>query len=248
MTYTALAPLYDKIMSHVRYDRWHQLIKNIASRHFTSSCSIFEIGGGTGTLGNLLRDDGFIYQGSDISFAMCKEAGKKGHHFICADSCYLPIKSHFDLAIFLYDGINYFSSLDQFKQFFYEVFPILNRGGALLFDITTENNSIHNFLDILDSEDYGNASYTRHSYYNQETKAQHNDFIIYAEKKTSPELQSRFVKEYENHIQRIFSLQEIVSAIPKDLFSIGGIWDNFSFEPGTDQSERVHFFLQKVAS
>ena len=56
MKYNALAPVYDKVMRHVNYDDWVKLIKKINSTYFLDTIPrIFEIGGGTGTLGKKLR-------------------------------------------------------------------------------------------------------------------------------------------------------------------------------------------------
>ncbi len=107
MNYNALAPLYDKIMAHVNYDLWCQLIQDIADRYFNCKPVIMELGGGTGVLATLLLKSGYTYYGSDYSFAMCKESLKKNIPFFCANALSLPIKGTFGLVIFLYDGINY---------------------------------------------------------------------------------------------------------------------------------------------
>lgn len=240
--YTALAPLYDKIMNHVDYNLWLTLIQKIVSRHFSKGKpSILEIGGGTGVLGALLQNEGYLYYGSDYSFAMCKEAKKKDIPFFCADACHLPIKKRFPFAIFLYDGINYLQTLHDYKHFFQEINDLLETGGLFLFDITTEMNSSTNFLDVIDSEDFGESSYIRHSYFNKENKIQHNDFTIHTKSSINSSL---FEKRTEHHIQMIFSVEEILSVIPENYFTVLGVWDNFSFDEYNSRSERIHFLLK----
>jgi hypothetical protein len=230
-------------MAHVDYARWFTLIKKISSRYLPEeSPAILELGGGTGTLGALLAGAGFAYSGSDISLPMCREAMNKGLPFFCADCRRLPVKKGFSLIVFLYDGINYLKSLREYTALFIECFPCLNHGGCLLFDITTETNSRNNFIDFIDAEDFGDASYIRHSFYDFNHSTQHNDFTIYALDTQAPPRSSKF---RESHAQKIFSAQEILDAVPGDKFSVAGVWDGFSFNPWTDDSERIHFLLRK---
>ena len=230
-------------MNHVNYDLWFTLIQKIVSRHFPGGKpSILEIGGGTGVLAKKLQNEGHLYFGSDYSFSMCKEAHKKDVPFFCADARYVPVKKTFPFAIFLYDGINYFTTLNDYKKLFSEMYNILDAGGFFLFDITTEINSTTNFLDIMDSEDFGKLSYIRHSYFDRDKKIQHNDFTVYTKSSINNSL---YEKRSEYHIQKIFPAQEILSVIPKNHFTIMGVWDNFSFDTYNDQSERIHFLLKK---
>lgn len=230
-------------MNHVKYDLWFKLIQNIVSRYFPNNKpEILELGGGTGVLAKMLCKKGYPYLGSDYSTSMCREAHKKGLPFFCADARSLPVKKKFSLIIFLYDGINYFETLDDYKCLFNETYYHIDSNGYFLFDITTETNSINNFFDMIDAEDFGESSYIRHCYFNNERKIQHNDFTIYTK---SPINNSLYEKNSEYHSQRIFSVEEILRVVPKNLFTIPGIWDNFSFDKYNNRSERIHFLLKK---
>ena len=243
MVYDALAPLYDRIMSHVEYDEWVRLIERVIDRFLrTPAPSIFEIGGGTGILGQKLTDAGYSYTGSDRSNAMCSIARQRCVPFICADGQNIPVKKRFDLALFLYDGINYLLTLDDYTALMYEVGRSLADGGFFLFDITTEANSLRHFRSSLEFEDWGDYAYVRRSYYRKEQMEQHNDFTIFRQVTASPAL---FQKIHENHTQIVFGASSIEKMIPSSLFSIEGIWDGFSFKKFHSHSERIHFLLKK---
>jgi SAM-dependent methyltransferase len=142
-TYSALAPLYDRIMAHVEYDQWVLYIKNILAQYGEAEAPhIFEIGGGTGLLGLKLAAEGFAYTGSDLSFSMCRQARARRMPFFAADARYLPLKKKaaFDSIIFLYDGINYLPTIDAYPAVFEQVHAHLNPLGLFLFDITTITN------------------------------------------------------------------------------------------------------------
>ncbi len=244
-TYDSLARIYDRVMAHVRYDRWLDMIEFLSREYFLQGgVRAFEIGAGTGILGSRLGNyiDNFL--ASDLSVPMSVEARMKLGRAITADGRHLPVKGPFELVLFLYDGINYLSGLDEYALLFSEVHRVLADNGLFLFDITTEANSLRNFEDFLDYDDLGDASYVRHSYYDRRRKLQHNDFTIFL-RESGEDL---FSKHTEMHSQRIFSVTEISRAIPTDLFSVEGIWDEFSFQRYSRRSERVHFLLRKKSS
>jgi len=243
MTYSCLAPFYDDIMWHVDYEDWAQLIKKVVTQYYKrKKISLFEIGGGTGTLGNILKTYKYNYQGSDLSYEMASIANSKNHSFICADALSLPIKSQFDMVIFLYDGINYVKTLPDYKKLFTNVFSILKPGGLFLFDITTETNSKQFFSDYHSCEEFGGSTIFRSSYYIETKKLQCNDFQIFTPLQNAKSL---YIKQSEKHVQKLFTPTQICSVIPEKLFTTIGVWDGFSMLKYTKHSERIHFLLQK---
>jgi SAM-dependent methyltransferase len=252
--YSALAPLYDRIMSHVEYDQWVLYIKRILEIY--GECSvprIFEIGGGTGLLGSKLSVQGFRYIGSDRSFHMCRQALKRGVPFFTADARHLPFKNTatFDIVLFLYDGINYLQTLEAYCAVFEQVHKRLHDRGLFLFDITTLSNSLSNFSDFLDAGEFDGHFYFRRSYFHAIDSMQYNDFTIFKEiKNHGSEERGRavFEKSFEHHAQKVLQAKQIKDAIPDRLFEVVGIWDNFSFKRYSSGSDRVHFLLKKKPS
>jgi len=246
VVYDALAPIYDRIMNHVSYDDWVLLIERVVEKYLSiDDPYIFELGGGTGVLAERLLECGFRYQGSDRCLAMCKTAHRRGVHFICADARAIPLNTQFDLVLFLYDGINYLGSLDEFALVFNDVWRILSPGGLFLFDITTEANSLRHFRNYLEFEDWGDCAYVRRSYYNKDRMQQHNDFTVFHQVAPGSQL---YEKRIENHSQNVFGASSIARMVPDRLYTIEGIWDGFSFHQYRPHSERIHFLLKKRGS
>ena len=249
--YCALAPLYDRIMSHVGYDQWVAYIKKILDYYGeTGPPCIFEIGGGTGLLGFKLCAEGYNYAGSDRSFSMCRQAMKRGVPFFAADARSLPLKnsSLFDMVIFLYDGINYLQTIDAYPVVFDQVHRHLARRGLFLFDITTIANSLDNFSEFLDAGEFDGHFFFRRSYFHAVNSMQYNDFTIFKKIQNglcSNEKTCLYQKAFEHHAQKVFHVKTIKAAVPGNLFDIIGIWDNFSFKRYSSSSERAHFLLQK---
>jgi len=260
MQYDVLAPIYDRLMFHVEYDEWIALIRRVVSKYCVSRRpDILELGAGTGIVGSALRELGYQYTASDLSPSMCREArSKRGLPVCAADARYLPFKKQFGLALFLYDGINYLMSLDDYRKLFAAVYEVLLPGGLFLFDITTRANSVKHFEDYLDFEDYGDFSYVRHSWFEYGKSVQHNDFTIHrriggesfsdascggAQASGDPCLYEKFV---ETHSQKVFSVSDIERTIPGKRFNVLGIWDGYSFNRYSNKSLRIHFLLEKI--
>ncbi|MDR0305929.1 MAG: class I SAM-dependent methyltransferase [Chitinispirillales bacterium] len=244
MQYDALAPMYDRLMSHVEYEEWADLITRVVAKFgLTASPDVIEVGAGTGILGSYLVDMGYNYIASDLSYSMCKQARSVRKLPVCvADGTYLPLKKQFDLALFLYDGINYLHSLDDYRKLFDSVYNVLAAGGLFLFDITTSTNSIKHFSDSMYFEDFDDFSYLRHSYFNKKNATQHNDFTIYSKSESNPKL---YEKNIEEHCQKVFSAAQVEKSVPRDFFSVLGIWDGYTFRKYSSKSERIHFLLRK---
>jgi SAM-dependent methyltransferase len=242
--YDTLAPIYDRMMSHVAYDEWADLIDRVAEKFLEPrTASVFELGGGTGVLASLLKRRGFRYFGSDRSFHMCKVAGERRIPFVCADALAIPCKKTFDLIVFLYDGINYLPSLEEYARLFSEVARCLAPGGLFLFDITTEANSLNHFRSYLEFDDWGDYAYVRRSYYRRDQLEQHNDITVFRQ---TAEGAGLYEKHIERHCQKVFGAATVARAVPSAIFETLGVWDNFSFRRYGPHSERVHFLLKKA--
>ncbi|MBD3421266.1 MAG: methyltransferase domain-containing protein [Chitinivibrionales bacterium] len=244
MVYSRLAPIYDRVMAHVNYDDWAVLFRKVIKKYLgVSRPSVLEIGGGTAKLASRLPGGDIDYWGSDLSFAMCTFARLRGYRYCTADGRALPFKKLFNIAIFLYDGINYLMCLEDYTRLFREVHGVLEEQGLFLFDITTYTNSITFFEDTVDQEHYDDLYYSRHSYFNGKKRTQHNDFLIFNRINGST-----YEKHEEKHVQKVFSVEDICTAIPGSLFEIVGVWDSFSFRRYHHDSLRVHFLLRKQPS
>lgn len=245
MQYDALAPIYDRLMSHVEYEEWAELITKIVMKFSqTPDPHIIEIGAGTGILGERLKDLGYNYIASDLSFSMCREARAAGRTApVCvADGIKLPFKKQFNLALFLYDGINYLQTLNDYSALFSSVYNVLDKGGLFLFDITTHTNSMKYFSDYMYYEDYDEFSYIRHSHFDYKKATQHNDFTIYRKYNENSDL---YEKVIEQHKQKVFTPAQIKTAIDGNDFTVVGVWDGYAFRKYSNKSERIHFLLRK---
>jgi SAM-dependent methyltransferase len=243
VSYAALAPIYDRVMAHVDYEQWVWLIRRVCDRFAEGATpAILELGGGTGVLAQRLIAEGYSYAGSDVCFDMCREAVARRAPFACVDARRLAFRRRFGMIIFLYDGINYLLSKEEYQRLFAEVHGCLEPGGLFLFDITTQSNSLAYFLNRYECEDFDTCYCIRHSHYDRASSIQYNDFTLFYR---DPERSGCFMKQTDHHGQKVLPHRTIRSWVPRELFSVEGTWDGFSFHPAHRHSERIHFLLRK---
>jgi len=239
--YAKLAKIYDRVMNHVKYDKWADYILSIF-RHFgVHGKSILEIACGTGNLSVFLLKHGYDITGMDLSPAMLKIAADKfkengiPQKLVAANMTSIPLKKKFDAVLCLYDSLNYIRDPADFKKAIEETSTVTKGGGLFIFDVCTLLNSQIFFSNKSMFEDLGDIKYERKCHYHESENIQENVFIIEHNGK-------RFV---EKHLQRIYKLDEVRKIISNSSFKMRGMFNDLTFDQGTESSERVHFVLQK---
>ena len=231
-------------MSHVNYTRWAKYILSIAERNGKKIGTVLDVSCGTGTFCLKLVKRDISITGSDFSrFMLRKAIGKKSAgtrmpFYVLADVKHLPFKCHYDMVVSLYDSFNYLLDKSDWKLSFQQIYSSLRDGGLFIFDVSTFYNSVYVFRNYVQKEANEQAAYYRKSSFDKGTMIQKTRFeITFA---TNPKMVYR-----ETHRQRIRMLDEIDRLVLDSPFHIIGRYRDFTFEPGTEASERVHFVLQK---
>jgi SAM-dependent methyltransferase len=239
--YMALAAIYDLVMKHVNYAQWAGYIEKIIRKHFQFNPLILDVGCGTGEFVRKMSELNFQADGCDPSYAMIEIAIKKNKkNLFWIDS--LPELSKtepfkYQVLTCLYDTINYLSTMEYIIKALRRVYEILPPDGIFIFDVVSEDLCQH-YFHLKDEkgtleEKY---AYLRKSFYDKKNHQQINEFSIY-----TPE----GIFE-ERHVQYIYSFEEIRKKIVETTsFHIAGIYDDFTYTPAEETSNRAHFVLKK---
>ena len=246
--YAVLAEIYDYVMRHVDYVEWSDYIEDVFARfsHGLTPRSITEVACGTGTLALEMASRGYHVHGMDLSQHMIDRARAKAAKFddpetppptfAVHDMRDLP-DGNADAVLCLYDSINYCMNEDELKTTISGLLRLVRPGGLCVFDFTTETNSLRYFEDSKYHDRGRGVYYERHSAYDKEQKLQTNTFRF-----RRGDDSDGFT---EQHIQRIYALSAFRAAVDTDSCYILGAFDDFSFEPASDESERIHMVLRK---
>ena len=232
-------------MNHVQYDEWARYIQKVAVTYGSNVKSILDVSCGTGTLCLKLEKYGYCIFGCDQSMEMAKKATakatawKSARKFFCAEMTLSPVKSQVDMVISLYDSINYLRNDLQWCQCLNNIYANLKVDGLFVFDVSTLYNSMYVFKNYIHREANGEASYFRRSSFFKKSQIQKTEFEIKFRSKPGTVF-------YESHQQRIRSLDDIERLIASSKLTKIAAHDGFTFYPGSEKSERVHFILKKL--
>ncbi|MGH1366515.1 MAG: class I SAM-dependent DNA methyltransferase [Calditrichia bacterium] len=240
--YSAIAPIYDKMMSHVGYTRWAAYVKRVLQKeNFENVDGVLDIGCGTGRFIEEL-------QKLDIKAAGCEPAADMlalAKNRLPDSSLFhsgLPTLENipedtFHIATCLYDTMNYLEDEQGFIDTFKRVYEILVAPGIFIFDVVSPAHCQHYFQNYVDSEvvdeDY---SYYRESHFDEDKGLQYNTIRVFG-----PEGIFQ-----ETHVQKIFQFEQIKRFIKTHTaFELAGCFEDFSFDPAGKKSGRAHFILKK---
>lgn len=241
--YSKLALIYDYMMRHVNYREWAEFINSILKQNGLESGYVLDISCGTGSFLKAFEKYGYSIYGSDFSPSMIEQARIKHkktgneNNFYVRDMRELTFDRKFDCVVSLFDSINYLTEQDDVLKNFNSVSSILEDNGLYIFDICTEFNSIRHFDNYHERGEFKELYFTRDSYYYQDERIQVNDIKIIDKEQGE--------QKRELHRQRVYSPDKIRHIIERSPLRLLAMYDNFSFNPPTDETERIHIVLKK---
>jgi ubiquinone/menaquinone biosynthesis C-methylase UbiE len=241
--YSRLALYYDHVMNHLDYKKWAKFIKTILSHYNQKPINIIELACGTGAIFEYLKSDKWTLFGGDRSQAMIVVADEKNLnepcHFFCADFRSPPIKAeYFDVALILYDSVNYLINDSDINRLFDEVSRLLKNGGMFIFDVVTPHICQTAFKDYTEQEFWGRSGYSRKSWFVADESMQYNEFEIH--------VNSHIFKE--RHQQKIRDMEDWEHFIDESPLNLLAAYHNFSLRKARKKSERIHFVCRKLRS
>ncbi len=242
LPYQGLAPIYDYVMRHVDYEEWAAFIRDVFARYAPETKHLIDLACGTGNVSSELSFLGFSITGADLSESMVRIAQEKAalrgddSTFVQRDLRALSGLGPFEGAVCMYDSFNYLLEPEDIDETLSQVIGVLQPGGLFVFDVCTERNSLTYFGDMHDRESGPGFTYERHSYYDTDVRLQHNDFEI--------RFEGDETLYEESHVQRIYQLTDIEQRIKASPFELVDLLAEFTFEPGSEKANRVHYILR----
>ena len=238
--YQGLAPIYDYVMAHVDYGEWAAYIDALFAHFAPDTARVVDLACGTGNASFALHRLGYEVTGVDRSEAMLQVARDKaagtGVEFFQQDLLQLEGLGPFDAATCLYDSINYLLAPADLDAALHGAQAIVQPGGLFVFDICTERNSLRYFRNMRDSEQGPGFSYERHSTYDPDKRLQSNHFRIRGD--------GSDIALEETHVQRIYPVTAVAARVEASAWELLALCDGFTFDEGTEESDRVHFVLR----
>ncbi len=242
--FNKLAPYYDEVMSVVPYRQWVQYIRRILAKFDFEPVDILDIACGTGTVEKYLVKKGYIVTGIDISSGMIKTAQEKALsqemtnvRFMVMDASKMTFSSDFDLAISLFDSLNYVLSSKAIQDIFECTYKALRPGGYFIFDLNSEYALEKNlFTQDNYDDDLATVKHQWNSKYNKKTRVATVEMYFYL-----PD--GRVFKEI--HKERAHQHLDIIHWLKDAGFKFIDAYDAYSFLPVGKRSDRIFYIVKK---
>jgi len=212
-------------------------IERTLSGYGIESGRILELACGTGILAIRLARSGHVVLGVDRSPEMVSIASTKGLYvngveFAVADMRNLDFEPGFDVALCMFDSLNYLMTLEDVSETLKSVSSVLRCNGMFIFDFNRP------------------LIYSAH---NGETLKRHvEDGILLQE--LHYEVAQRIARtvfrfpdgDVETHNQRAYELEEIEPLLKATKLSLQDCYSDFSCRPVSSASERLICICQKA--
>lgn len=242
--YSLLARGYDRVMAYVDYSAWACYVHRLIQRFLPGASSLLELGCGTGSLALALQPMGpYRYHATDRSAAMLAVAREKAACsnspvvFSEADFTNYRVAEPVDVVLLLFDGLNYVLEPEGICALLRSTHAALRPGGLFIFDQSTPANSLGREADFEDAGETEAFRYVRRSRYDPVRRLHTTLF----------ELEIGGQRYRERHVQRAYTQREIEALLKTQAFQIEAAYDNFSYRPATETSERIHWVVRRMS-
>lgn len=239
-----IAEYYDDLMAGVPYRLWVGYLEQILKRLDYHPHTILDVACGTGNVSEILSKAGYDVVGIDIAPDMIEIAKSKQSkvEYYVQDVSELDLGRKFDLAISLFDSLNYITDVEKLARGIKRVGEHLNDGGIFIFDVNTVYALAHHFFDQANLSDEHYPKYVWNSEYDHSTRICRVNMVFEV-------IENGERKQFrEVHVQRGHSLEELSGMLIRAGFEVLDIFHAYKFKKPTRRSDRVFFIARKVGS
>jgi SAM-dependent methyltransferase len=236
--YTDLARSYDYLLKHVDYQSWYIYISTIMIRYVDNPRIILELGCGTGKFGAKFSADDFQIFGLDKSIEMLKVARIRAYRnfsIVCGDMTNFYFSKKFDYIFSVHDTMNYLLEYSHIRKLFRSVKGVMHSESIFMFDITTEYNINSHFDGKTTLYRTESSKIEWSNVYDSECS------LVFSTLK----FKSKEGKEsVEEHVQRLYTIDEIKTLLGEEGFEVVDIFGDYSFEPPHEKTVMINFITR----
>jgi SAM-dependent methyltransferase len=243
--YDALGIIYDAL-GHHDYEAWGcYLVGLLRDLGVRPGGRLIDAACGTGGITLELARAGYSVLGVDISQRMLTEAAAKAARagapitFVRQDIRKLRVHRPVDGIVCVCDAVNYLLTAEDLAGFLKSARRSLPKGGALLFDVSSEEK-----LLAMDGQLYGeetdDSAYLWTNSVDRETSVITMDITMFIRQ------WEYYRREHEVHRQRIWRAGELEEALARHGYEPAGRYAAFTAEPPGPGCQRIQFAARAI--
>jgi SAM-dependent methyltransferase len=232
-----VAPYYDELMRPVPYRMWVSYYLLLLAHQQYKPRTILDVCCGTGTMCELLTDEGFELSGFDISPGMIQRAREKAKRkgldirYEVFDAAEADMEETFDAAFSFFDSLNNITDPARLQMAFSRAYDHLNPGGSFIFDLNMAYAFEQKMFDQSNLRPNAKLRYKWVGDWNPKTRIITVDMQFW-----------RGGEEFhETHVQRAYTEDEIRSMLAQAGFEEVRAFNSYTLNPPRYTSDRLHF-------
>ncbi len=245
--YTSFAENYDLLMHDVEYKERTEYLLSVFEKYSKKPTLMLDLACGTGSFSNEFAKRGIQVIGVDISPEMLNIAREKSERerqdvlYLCQDAAELDLYGTVDGVVCCMDSINHITDASVLAEAFKKVSLFLEPDCLFVFDVNTP----YKHKEIL-----GNNTFVLE---------EDNVYCVwqneYIEEEALTEITLDFFRRQDNGLydkseqfieERAYTIKELTKLLEDAGFRVLDIFDDMSFEPLKNDSERAVFIAKKV--
>jgi ubiquinone/menaquinone biosynthesis C-methylase UbiE len=243
--YTGIARVYDRLNEDVDYEKWADYVTRLFNKYGCKPDLVLELACGTGSFAIIMSKKGYEMICVDISEEMLTEAGQKAEAagqnilFLQQDMTSFELYGTVGAIVCLLDSVNHLQDMEDVKKMLRLCYNYLDPGGLLIFDVNTLNKLENIYGDnvfYVDEEDF---TCIWQCEYDPNERRSFIDIVLFQK------LNDLYQKFEDTIIETAFDLEDLKEACTKAGFVCEGMFDEFTFNPYTENSERVFYIVRK---
>ncbi|MBN2079111.1 MAG: class I SAM-dependent methyltransferase [Spirochaetes bacterium] len=237
--YTGIAPVYDSLLRHVDYQEWYEYILSLMNRYAPGAETLLELGCGTGRFGSKFSNAGYTIYGIDRSMEMLRVARTRAFmnfRILCADITAFYTARKIDFIFSVHDTMNYLVKRSEVMRLLRCVRECMHDDSVFMFDITTEHNIYRNF----------DGKTSRHLIRSSTVEWSNSYDAKHKLVRSLLRIERGGVTEEEEHLQRIYAVDEMKSMLASGGFTLLGVFGDFSMDPPGEDTIMINFVARRA--
>lgn len=243
--YEALADSYDSLTLDIPYEQMLAYMETLLQRHGVRPETVLDLACGTGSMSVLLAKRGYGVIAADLSEDMLAVASEKASEleenfplFICQRMERLRLPYQVDWVVCCLDSLNYVTEPEKCQEALRRVFQSLTPGGALIFDINSEEK-----LRGLDGQVFLDENEDTYCVWRAEFDS--DEQICYYGMDIFQRDGEMWRRSFEEHREYAYSVEQLTGFLRNAGFTTIEIYGDRSLEGPKPGEQRIYFYAQK---
>lgn len=244
--YTSFASVYDMFMDNIPYGEWCAYLTSLLKEYGVEDGILLDLGCGTGSLTELLAQEGYDMIGVDFSEDMLQITMEKREEsglpilYLLQDMREFELYGTVRAVVSICDSMNYILDYGELVQVFSLVNNYLDPGGIFIFDLNTEYKYREILAQSTIAEDREESSFIWDNDYDETERINEYDLTLFI--KEDGDL---YRKYRETHFQRAYTLDEAAAAAKEAGMEFVAAYDAFTREAPGETSERIYIIVRE---